>query len=520
MSVQSQFDKSANNKRIAKNTILLYIRMLLLMFISLYTSRVILNSLGVEDYGIYGVVGGLVTMFSVLSGSLNAAISRFLTFELGKGDKKKTIAVFRTSILIQLILSIIILILAETIGLWFLNNKMVIPHDRLIASNWCFQFTIITFCFNLLSVPFNSAIIAHEKMSAYAYIGVFEAIGRLCIALSIAFCHHDRLILYSVYIAVFAVIVQLVYMIYGKRNFDEVSFLPIFKKDVLKEMFGFAGWNFIGAAAGVIRDQGGNLLINIYFGPTVNAARTIAMKINASVMQFAMNFTTALNPQITKSFANNNKEYTHELVFQGARFSSFMLLLISLPILIHTSFILRIWLGVVPEYTVILTRLTIINAIIEALSYPLVTVMLATGKIRNYQIIVGGMLLLNLPLSYILLELGSQPESILIVSIIISHFCLLLRLYLLKNMVGIPSIDFLKKVYLKTIVVTLTSLIPSLTSFYLITNQVVNFIVTTFITLLSTSLSIYILGCTPSERHFIISKFFKKKKNYADKDHR
>ena len=230
-----------------------------------------------------------------------------------------------------------------------------------------------------------------------------------------------------------------------------------------------------------------------------------------------MNFTTALNPQITKSFANNNKEYTFELVFQGARFSSYLLLLISLPILISTPFILHIWLGVVPEYTVILTRLTIINAIIEALSYPLVTMMLATGKIRNYQIVVGGMLLLNLPLSYMILEIGGQPESVLIVSIVISHVCLFLRLYMLQKMVGLPAYDFFKKVYLKTIVVASTSLIVPVALSFIIDNQITNFFVTTLVVLISTFLSIYYIGCTTRERQFVVSKLSKFFKKYASK---
>ena len=314
-------ESSSNNKRIAKNTLLLYFRMLLTMVVSLYTSRVVLGALGVEDYGIYNVVGGVVAMFSMLSGSLSAAISRFITFELGTGNKEKLKRVFSSSVTIQMGLSAIILVLAETVGLWFLNNKMVIPESRMYAANWVFQLSLLTFVINLISIPYNAAIIAHERMSAFAYISIFEAVSKLVVAYCIVISPIDRLILYAIMLTTIAVIIRLIYGSYCKRKFEECTFHFIYDHDLLKQMFGFAGWNFIGASSALLRDQGGNIVINLFCGPAVNAARGIAVQVNTAIHSFVTNFMTALNPQITKSYAGADQKYLMTLLFQGARLS-------------------------------------------------------------------------------------------------------------------------------------------------------------------------------------------------------
>ena len=266
-------DTSQNNKRIAKNTLLLYFRMLLTMAISLYTSRVVLHVLGIEDFGIYNVVGGVVAMFSVISGSLSAAISRFITYELGKGDKEKLVRIFSSSVTIQLGLGLVIIILAEVIGVWFLNEKMSIPENRMYAANWVFQLSILTFVINLISVPYNAAIIAHEKMSAFAYISILEVVAKLIIVYMLLLSPIDKLIFYAILMASVALIIRFVYGFYCKRNFEECTYHFILDKELLKKMFGFAGWNFIGTSAGVLRTQGINILLNIYYDPIVNAAR-------------------------------------------------------------------------------------------------------------------------------------------------------------------------------------------------------------------------------------------------------
>lgn len=330
--MSEQINKS---KRLAKNTVLLYVRMLLTMFIGLYTSRVVLHALGVEDYGIYNVVGGLVTMFTVLSGSLSAAISRFITFELGKGNKDRLKRVFSTSINIQFILIAFIVVLMETIGLWFLNYKMVISAERLTAANWVFQFSVFTFAMNLWSVPYNAAIIAHEKMSAFAYIGILDSLCRLGVAFMITYSNFDHLIYYALLLMIVGIIIRLIYGFYCKRNFDETIYHFVLDKSLLNDMFSFAGWNFIGAAAGVCRTTGVNILINLFYGANVNAARGLSVQLNNAISGFANNFMTALNPQITKAYAEEDFHYMNMLLFKGTKLAYFLLMLISMPVLIQ-----------------------------------------------------------------------------------------------------------------------------------------------------------------------------------------
>lgn len=497
---------SDNNKRIAKNTLLLYFRMLFMMVVSLYTSRVILNALGVEDFGIYNVVGGVVAMFTVISGSLSAAISRFITYELGKGDQSKLNKIFSASVTIQLLLSLIIVVLIESVGVWFLNAKMTIPADRVTAANWVLQFSIITFVINLISVPYNAAIIAHERMSAFAYISILEAIGKLAIAFFIMWSPIDKLIYYAILMCTVAVIVRLTYGHYCKKHFTECTYHFHWDKDILKQMFGFAGWNFIGASSVVFRDQGGNIILNIFFGPTVNAARGIANQVNTAITGFVQNFMTALNPQITKSYASGDGEYMMTLIFQGARLSFYMLLLLSLPVLINTHYILVIWLKIVPEHAVLFVRLILIFAMCESISNPLITAMLATGKIRNYQIVVGGLQLLNLPLSYLCLKTGFVPESILVVAIIISLACLFARLYMLWGMIGLSSILYMKNVFLNVLVVALLSAIIPYMLFCYMKETFFSFIIITLIAVLCTLVVEFYIGCNQKERFFVLNK--------------
>ena len=319
-----------------------------MMLVSLFTSRVVLNTLGVEDYGIYNVVGGVVSMFSIISSSLSEAISRFIVVELAKGDFEKLRKTFSASVTIQLIMSLIIVILIESAGVWFLNAKMVIPAERLEAANWVLQFSIVTFVINLISVPYNATIIAHERMSAFAYISIMEVVCKLVIVYLIKISPIDRLVFYAILMCAVSVLVRLVYGRYCKKHFAECKFSFRFDKDLLKRMFSFAGWNFIGVATAVLRDQGGNILINLFGGPAVNAAHGIAARVNSAVTGFVKNFMVAVNPQITKSYASGEHDYMMNLIFRSARFSFYMLLFISLPILADTHYILSLWLGMVP----------------------------------------------------------------------------------------------------------------------------------------------------------------------------
>ena len=499
-------DKTQNNKRIAKNTLALYIRMLFMMIVSLYTSRVILHTLGVEDFGIYNVVGGVVSMFSVISGSLSAAISRFITYELGKGDKDKLIRIFSSSVTIQIGLGLIILVLAELVGVWFLNDKMNISDGRIYAANWVFQLSILTFIINLVSVPYNAAIIAHEKMSAFAYISILEVIAKLVIVYLLIISPIDKLIFYAVLMATVALMIRFVYGYYCKRHFEECTYHFIFDKDLLKKMFGFAGWNFIGAASAVLRDQGGNIVINLFCGPAVNAARGIAYQVNTAINGFVGNFMMALNPQITKSYASGDRDYMMTLIYQGARLSFYILLLLSLPVIINVHYILTLWLKIVPEHTTFFVQLVLIFAMSESISTPLITAMLATGKIRNYQIVVGGLQLMNLPISYILLRFGFIPETVLIVAICISQCCLGARLFMLRGMIGLSVRQYLSRVYFNVLLVTVLSAIIPCVVFYHLNETFVNVMFICVVSVICTCIVIYYIGCNNQERQFILSK--------------
>lgn len=499
-------DISSNNKRIAKNTLMLYIRMLITMIVGLFTSRVILQALGVEDWGIYNVVGGVVGMFSLLSGSLSAAISRFITFELGKGEIEKLKKVFSSAVTIQIMLALIVVVVAETIGLWFLNNKLVIPEERMFAARWVYQLSILTFAISLISVPYNAAIIAHERMSAFAYMSIFDVFTKLLIAFSLNYTHYDKLILFGVLGTVLSLINRLIYGIYCKKHFEECTYRFSFDKSLLKQMFSFAGWNFIGASSAVLRDQGGNIILNIFCGPTANAARGIAMQVSTAIQGFVKNFMTALNPQITKSYASGDHDYMMSLIYKGARFSYYILLILSLPVIINVNYILTLWLGIVPEHTTIFVQLVLIFAMSESLANPLVTAMLATGNIRNYQIIVGGLQMMNLPISYIFLKLGYPPETIFIVAIFISFCCEMARLYMLRGMIQLSMRSFLREVYFNVILVTIVAAIIPIILFKILPEDFLGFIINCVCCVLCTTISILYIGLSRNERQMIITK--------------
>ena len=318
---------SDNNKRIAKNTLLLYVRMLFMMGISLYTSRVVLNTLGIEDYGIYNVVGGVVAMFGFINGSMSSATQRYITFALGKGDKQRLQTVFSTTLQIHTLIALIIILLGETIGLWFLYNKMQIPADRMDAAFWVLQCSIISTVVMIVSVPYNADIIAHEKMSAFAYISILEVVLKLMIVYMLVIFSFDKLILYSFLILSIQVLIRFCYSIYCNRHFEETKYKNVWDKSLFKEMTGFAGWSMFGNLAGVLFNQGLNMLLNVFFGPVVNAARGVAVQVQNAVQQFVGNFQMALNPQITKTYAQGDLESMHKLMYRSAKFSFFFTIL-------------------------------------------------------------------------------------------------------------------------------------------------------------------------------------------------
>lgn len=501
-----------NNKRIAKNTALLYLRMIVMMAISFYTSRVMLNALGVENYGINNVVGGLVSMFAIISSSLSGSVSRFITYGLGKGDIQDLKKTFATAINIHIILAIIVIIAIETIGIWFLNNRMTIPADRLYAANWVLHCSTIVFAIGLLSVPYNAAIIAHEKMSTFAYMTIFDAVARLSIVFCIMHYNGDRLILLAFLHIIPTIISQAIYWTYCKRNFKECEYKFIWEKRRFKEISNFAIWNFIGCTAGIMKDQGVNIVINLFTSPAINAARGIAMQINSIISRFIQNFTIALNPQIIKDYAVGNLERMHKLIFTGTRFSYFLFMFLSIPVFFEVKSILHLWLGQVPAHTVLFTRLVLILTLCEIISQMLITAQSATGKIRNYQIVVGGILLMNFPISYILLYLGFIPEITLVVAIVISQICMVVRLWFLKRMIQLPVAKFIKTVYLNVILVTILSAIAPLICYYFLEPSITRLLILCSISCISSALCIYYIGCSKEEQKIFVSNIIKIKK--------
>ena len=510
-------DNIENNKRIAKNTMFLFFRMLFTMFISLFTTRIVLEELGVIDFGIYNVVGGIVLMMEFLKSSMSTSIQRFLSFELGNKNYVRVRETFSMSINIHLIIVIIIFVLAETIGVWFLNEKLIIPIDRMYAANWVYQFSILTFIIGILNVSYNAIIISEEKMKIYAYISIIESFLKLAAVFLLIWTENDNLVMYSGLIFMLSLVMFVFYIIYCKSNFSSTKYT--FRRDnkLFYKLLNYAGWNLFGGLAGVSKGQGVNILLNLFFGPTVNAARAISFQVSGAVNMFVTNFQIAINPQIIKSYAIEDKKYMHELIFRGSKFSFYLLYVMSLPILFETQFVLNIWLTNVPDYTQIFTRLIILNVLIDSLSGTLMTAAQASGKIKKYQMIIGGLIISILPFSYFFLQLDFPPQSTFYVSICISIIALFSRLLLINKLVNVSIKQFLKEVLMRVLLVVGISLILPLIFKYQTESSVINFILLIIISFLSIIYSIYIIGLDNVEKLFIKSKIadllilFKKK---------
>ena len=493
--------------KIARNTLMLYVRMLVLMLVGLYTSRVVLGALGEDDFGVYNVVGGVVSMFTIISGALNSAVSRFITFEMGKGAEAQLNKVYSTAVTIQLILAAVVVLLAEPLGLWFIDNKMTIDPSRIPAARWVLHFSLLAFVINLMSVPQMASITAHEHMSAYAYIGILDGLLRLGVAFLILHSPIDRLIYYAALMAGVVLIVRMAYGLYCRLHFEECRYRPVFDRPLIREMFSFAGWNFIGVTSGVLRDHGGNILVNLFSGPAVNAARGVAVQLNGAVQGFVTNFMTAVNPQITKSYAAGEKEYMFSLVRRSSRMSFFLLFLIALPVIFNADYLLSIWLKEVPEHSSLFVQLFLIFALSESLSNPMITAMLATGNIRNYQLVVGGIQLLNLPVSYVCLRMGAIPEVTVIVAIIISQICMWARLLMLSKATGFPVLPFLEEVYFSVLFkVVCGSLVVPLILEAVKPEGIAGFLVSTSVCVLWSMFVIMALGLQSDERKWIVNK--------------
>lgn len=499
-------DNSVNNKRIAKNTMLLYVRMLFIMAVQLYTSRVILNTLGVVDYGLYNVVGGIVTMFAFLNGAMVTSTQRYITFELGKGNMQRLKEVFTTCVQIHLIISLIIIILGETIGLCFLYEKMVIPDDRFSAAMWVYQLSIFTMCIQVMSVPYNSDIVAHEQMGIFAAISVVEVILKLVVVYMLVIGDFDKLIMYAILIACVQLFIQLLYKGYCNRHFIESKIVRAFDKQLAKEMGKFMGWNIWGNLAGTLFGTGLNLLLNVFFGPVVNAARAIAVQVETAISNFSANFLMAVNPQITKLYAQDNLQDMHRLLFRASKFSFILMLVISLPVIVETDMILKVWLKIVPDYTVIFLRLLLAIVIIDSVARPLMTAAAATGDVKLYQSLIGGILLSIVPIAYIVLKLGGAPASVYMVHLVICIIAFLTRLWIIKPMIKLSIRQYYSSVILRCALVLVVSSTLSLLVKYLLPVGIISTIMVCVVCVLVASITSYMLGLDKGERQFVNTK--------------
>lgn len=499
-------DVTKRNQRIAKNTVFLYFRMLLLMVVSLYTSRVVLETLGVEDYGIYNVVGGFVTMFAFLNGAMGASTMRYITYALGTGDNNELKKVFSTSIITHLIISLIVIVLAETLGLWFIIHELVIPTDQLFAAIIVFECAILSTVLIIMNYPLYADIIAHERMSAFAYISIFEALAKLGIVYILLMSHSNRLILYAILLLAVQIVVTVLYYIYCRRHFIESHFKIDWNIKLIKEMFSFTGWNLWGALAATLFGQGLNILLNLFFGPAVNAARGIAVQVQSSVNQFSSNFQTAINPQITKTYAAGEYIDMYSLICRSSKFTFLLLLVLTIPLAAEINWVLKIWLTEVPKYTNIFIVIMIGTTIIDGISNPLMIAVSATGEVKLYQAVVGGILLLIVPISYVVLKFGGAPYSVFVVHFSIALVAFATRIILLNKQISLPVGQYLRTAILPAIQVAILA-----TAFAMIIKLCeINFnlhpAMAIILMVVTTCGFSYLLGLTKSEKRFLIER--------------
>ncbi len=475
------------------------------MIVSLYTSRLVLSTLGIVDFGIYNVVGGVVAMFGFLNSAMAASTQRFLTFEIGKENKKTLNNIFSISVNLHICISLIVLLLAETVGIWFLNNKLIIPPDRIVAANWVFQFSIFSLIITILSVPYNALIIAREKMNIFAYIGVLEVFLKLAIVYLLIISDFDKLILFGALILIVSLIIRILYQVYCRNKFLESHYKFYWDKNLFKEMGSFAGWNLFGVFAGLAQDQGINIILNIFFGPVVNAARGIGAQVNNAVSKLVISFQTAIYPPITKAHASKNTLTQNRLVFSSSKFSFFLLLLFSLPLILQADIVLGLWLIEVPVNAVLFVRLGLINIMIGAISGSLQILAQATGKVRKYQITVSSILLMDLPIAYLLLWLGFDLTVMLFSTIIISIIALIARLYILKHLVSFSVSAFINEVINPILLVSVFSSILPVFCMYYFELVWIRFFLVVVSAIISTFIFVWIIGITRNEKEIIIS---------------
>lgn len=450
--------KSSNYNRIAVNTVMLYFRMLLIMLVSLYIVRILLAALGQEDYGLYNVIGGIVVMFSFLTHVLSSASQRFFAYDIGQGNYNQLSKTYSTIILLFVLVIAVIILLAETIGLWFLHNKMTIPQERMTAANWVYQFSILSFCWKVFTSPYQAIIIAHERMNIYAYVGIAEVLLQLILVLILQNVEQDRLMVYSLLMFLIVFIINSLYIAYAKLRYKQIRFVTNWDKSLFGKVVSYSGWTLFGAFASLARSQGINIILNVYFTPVVNAARGIAHNVNSSVSSFSGNFYTAVKPQIVKYYAQGDLESCYKLVFRSSKMSFILIYTLVLPAMFYTPEILTLWLKEYPDNTVVFTRLILVVALVSSLANPLITFNQATGNIKVFQIIISLIFLSNLPLSIVAFEFGARPVYAFVISICVSIVAFIARIIIIRYQHHFPAFNYIKEVVLRILVSIIVTL--------------------------------------------------------------
>lgn len=505
--------ENVSSKRIAKNTIMLYFRQAVIMFVSLYTVRIVLQVLGAEDYGVYNVIAGVVSLFSFIAGTMATATQRYFSYDLGKGDQEHLQKTFSVTFQIYLILILVVLLLTETIGLWFVRNKLVIPENRLHSAIVVFHFSIATFVVSLITSPYMALIVSHEKMNVYAYVSLLEALLKIVMVVLLKYIVIDKLVLYSFLLFSISCLITSIYRFYCRKHFPESKLKVIKDFEYLKEIISYSGWNLFGSIAYVIKTQGLNILLNLYFGTLVNAAKGIATQVDNAVISFANNFATAMNPQIVKTYAADEKEKSIEIVYWGSKCCYFLVLIFALPLILEMSYVMKIWLKNPPQFAVLFTQLTLLDAMFESINNPSKTLIQATGKIKWYQIIVGGTKILLLPICLSFFAMGASAYYSYVVSIVITIISSFLRYIMIGKVTEFPISVFLKKVYFPCIFVSITSgIVPFIIRFYL-DESFLRFLIVGFSSVIFSVLCMFFIGFNKGERELIFSKIKEKVQN-------
>lgn len=501
-------DNSSSNKRLAKNSAFLTIRMLIVLAITLYTTRVVLRVLGVEDYGVYNVVCGFVALFSFLNTSMSNGIQRFFNFELGKNGEAGANRVYCTALYIQLLLAIIIVVITEAIGIWYLHNKMVIPEGRLFAAEWIFQLSIMSFVFVIMQAPYTASVMAHEKMDFYAVVSVFDAVLKLGIVLVLPFLSGDSLIWYGVLVSLISVINFLFYFVYSKRNFPEIRFKKGFNRPLFKSMLVFSGWNLFGSFSGVMQEQGINLVINFFFGPIVNAARGVATQVNAGLEGFVNNITMPVRPQIVQSYARGDRRRMMNLTFSISKLSCCFLLMMAVPVSIEINYVLHIWLGDnIPDYAAIFTIIILFGSLISNLNAATSNVVHATGDMKHYQFWGSIIKISSVPIAFVLLRAYSQPELALLSVLICRLAGHIVGLFIVRRLVDLSLKEYLLKVVFPIVLVMGISIGLSFPLHFYMPEGFLRLVVVAIVGAASAGLSLYYLGLNQNERQLVSQLF-------------